>query len=127
MICAIGKERYCADERIKKMESFYIRQLTLRIYMVKNIESVSDEMRSVITAKAEFLKPDCGVRSLFLAIQFKSPYKAFILLGHLYKLLIMHHVVNLLFSIFDSTYLQRTINICRDLSDSSCMQSQAPY
>ena len=109
------------------MESFYIRPLTLRIYMVKNIESVSNETRSVITAKAEFLKPDCGVRSLFLAIQFNSPYKAFILLGHLYKLLIMHYGVNLLFSIFDSTQLQRTINICRDLSDSSTMQSQAPY
>ena len=125
MICAIGKERYCADGRINRMESFYIRPLTLRIYMVKTLESVSDEMRSVITARAGFFKPDSGVRSLCLAIQFNSPYKPFILLGHLYKLLIMHYGVNLLFSIFDSTQLQRTINICRDLSDSNSMQGQA--
>ena len=62
MICAIGKERYCADGRINRMESFYIRPLTLRIYMVKTIESVSDEMRFVITARAKFSSQilECG-------------------------------------------------------------------
>jgi hypothetical protein len=125
MMCAIGKERYCADGRTRRMESFYIRLVTLRIYMMKTIESVSDEMRSVITARAGFFKPDSGVRSLVLAIQFNSPYRLFILLGHLYNLLMMHYEVDLLFSIIDSTQSQRTINICKDFCDSNSMQRRA--